>query len=228
MKPSGAREAPRTEAELLARARDLAGRTVGELATELGRALPPSTTAGKGFVGALAELALGAHAGSRAEPDFPELGIELKTIPLDSRGRPLESTFVASIPLTDLAQLDFAETAIGRKLARVLFVPVEGRPLPLHARRFGAPLDWRPTQAELRQLEQDYEHLALRIARGELDRLSAHEGEAMQVRPKARRGGDRRLAFDAEGGAGSEQPRGIYLRSRFTAAIVRRLTSPNG
>lgn len=219
---------PASEAELFARARALSGRTVGELAAELGRRLPPSTTLGKGFVGNLVELALGAESGSRAEPDFPRFGIELKTLPLDARGRPLESTFVASIPLTDLATLDFEASPIGHKLARILFVPVEGRPIALVDRRFGAPLDWTPNRDEREALERDYELLALRIARGELDLLTAREGEVMQVRPKARLGGDRTLTFDAEGSASSQQPRGIYLRIRFTEAIVARLLRPGG
>lgn len=214
---------PADEAELFARARALAGRTVGELAAELGRTLPATTTVGKGFVGNLVEQALGAESSSRAEPDFPRFGIELKTLPLDARGRPLESTFVATIPLTDLARLDFDASPIGRKLARVLFLPVEGRPVPLPVRRFGAALDWTPDAEERAALERDYEHLALRIGRGELDRLTAHEGEVMQVRPKARFGRARRLSFDAEGAVSTEQPRGIYLRARFTEAIVRRL-----
>lgn len=48
----------------------------------------------------LLELYLGAMAGSKPEQDFPELGIELKTIPVDAAGKPLETTFVCVAPLT--------------------------------------------------------------------------------------------------------------------------------
>ena len=43
---------------------------------------------------------LGASAGSKPEQDFAALGVELKTIPVDSLGRPLETTFVCVAPLT--------------------------------------------------------------------------------------------------------------------------------
>lgn len=219
------RAAPSSREELLDRAATLAGQTIGELAAELEAALPESTTRGKGFVGALVEAALGASAGSRAEPDFPALGVELKTLPMNAEGRVLESTFVASIPLTALATMDFDASPIGKKLRDVLFVPVEGKPVPFPLRRIGTPLVWQFDLTERQVLEQDYERLALRVSRGELAGLSAHEGEAMQVRPKARRGGDRRLFFDESGLGHVEQPRGIYLRARFTEAVVRRLRS---
>ena len=68
-----------------------------------------------------------------------------------------------------------------KQLREVLFVPVEGKPVPFGSRRFGTPLVWRADHTERVALERDYERLALRIARGELASLSAHEGEAMQV-----------------------------------------------
>jgi DNA mismatch repair protein MutH len=214
---------PASVDELLARAQALAGATIGELARARGRALPETMTRGKGFVGSLIELALGASAGSRAEPDFPALGVELKTLPMSVDGRVIESTFVATIPLTALSNLDYASSPIGAKLARVLFVPVEGRPVPLADRRIGAPLLWTPNDAERGVLERDFEAIAELIGRGELERVSAHAGEAMQVRPKGARGSDRVVCFDEDGTARREQPRGVYLRARFTAQIVARL-----
>ena len=106
---------PATLAALLDRARSIAGHTVGELAAQLRMTLPESTTRGKGFVGMLVEDALGASAGSRSEPDFPALGVELKTLPMDARGRVLESTFVATIPLTAISGQDWDRSTIGRR-----------------------------------------------------------------------------------------------------------------
>ena len=47
----------------------------------------------------LLETALGATAGSKAEQDFSHLGIELKTLPINAEGFPLETTFVSLAPL---------------------------------------------------------------------------------------------------------------------------------
>ena len=45
----------------------------------------------KGWVGQLIETMLGTDAANRSEPDFVKLGIELKTIPIDRKGRPKET-----------------------------------------------------------------------------------------------------------------------------------------
>ena len=89
----------RSESELVERASAIAGTTLGELAGRFGLVAPPDLRRAKGFVGQLIERALGAARSSRPGPDFDELGVELKTLPVDARGRPVESTFVCTIPL---------------------------------------------------------------------------------------------------------------------------------
>ena len=58
------------------------------------------------------------------------------------------------------------------------------------------------------------------IARGEVERITGHFGEALQVRPKAADSRARRLAPDHEGVPSWTLPRGFYLRTRFTESIV--------
>ena len=213
--------APRSEEELLARAEALAGLPVGRLATDLGIAVPDEMRRAKGLVGRLMEEALGATAGTASVPDFAELGIELKTIPLDAAGKPKESTFVCSIPLPEVADTDWEQSAVCRKLARVLWVPVEGeRERPLALRRVGAPFLWSPSDRQLAVLRGDWELFSMLIARGEVERITGHFGEALQVRPKAADSRARRLAPDHEGVPSWTLPRGFYLRTRFTESIV--------
>ena len=69
---------PQSEAELLLRAKAIAGLTFAELATELNLPIPRDLKRNKGWVGMLIETALGAQAGSKPEQDFAHLGIELK------------------------------------------------------------------------------------------------------------------------------------------------------
>ena len=63
----------------------VAGMTLAELATSIDVNVPDNLQREKGWVGQLIEKVLGASAGNKPEPDFIELGIELKTIPLDQR-----------------------------------------------------------------------------------------------------------------------------------------------
>lgn len=214
---------PRTEAELLARAERLAGETLGGIASALGVEVPASLHRHKGWVGNLLERALGASAGSRAQPDFEALGVELKTLPVDTRGRPLESTFVCTIPLSQIGEVEWEASRVRRKLSRVLWIPVEGmRSVPLAARRIGSPWLWSPTAEELEALRFDWEELAGLIGRGGAERITGHLGRFLQVRPKARDSRARRAGLDADGARTPMLPRGFYLRATFTEALVRR------
>jgi DNA mismatch repair protein MutH len=215
--------APKDESELLLRAERLAGLSLAQLAAELGSDVPLDLRRAKGFVGALMERALGASAGSRALPDFPELEIELKTLPVDRAGVPLESTFVCTIPLTEIGDVEWADSRVRRKLLRVLWVPVEGeRSIPVAERRIGQALLYRLTEQDEAQLRQDWEELAGLIGRGHVEALTGHLGRSLQIRPKAAHSRARRVGFDAEGVPFAALPRGFYLRASFTRALLER------
>jgi DNA mismatch repair protein MutH len=62
----------------------------------------------------------------------------------------------------------------------------------------------------------------LLIARGRTEEITGHLGKVLQVRPKAARGSSRRRTHDEEGALYDEQPKGFYLRTLFTGAILRR------
>lgn len=221
-RPPAAAPPPRDEAELLRRVGDLAGRSLGEIAGVLGSAVPGGGAHTKGHAGALLEKALGATAGSAGIPDFPHLGIELKTIPVDASGGPQESTFVCTISLVD-ADRDEWETSRARaKLARVLWVPIVAAPgRPGGERRVGSPLLWRPTAAQDRVLRADFEELMGIIGIGAVEALTARSGRWLQVRPKAASSRVRTVAFGRDGELITALPRGFYLRPGFTGAILR-------
>ncbi|UCF47218.1 MAG: DNA mismatch repair endonuclease MutH [Myxococcales bacterium] len=215
---------PQSEQELLTRARDVAGLTLGELGARVEIEVPDEAVRAKGVAGQILEKALGATAASRAEPDFLKLGIELKTIPLDSAGKPKESTFVCSISLSTMADTDWERSTVFKKLSKVLFVPVEAASkTPLRDRRVGRAYLWAPNAEEQRRLRTDWERLAEMIAVGDVERITGHLGEVLQVRPKAPHGRSRRRAPDEEGAVQWTMPRGFYLRPSFTAAVLARL-----
>jgi len=213
---------PETDAELMRRARALAGLNLAEIAARFALEAPPDLRRHKGFVGALIERALGATAGSRAAPDFEALGIELKTLPVDDRGRALESTFVCTIPLTEIGEVEWAASRVRRKLARVLWVPVQGeRRIPVPERRIGEPLLWQLTEQAEAALRFDWEELAGIIGRGDVETITGHIGRSLQIRPKAADSHARRRGFDVDGAPFAALPRGFYLRATFTSQILR-------
>ncbi len=214
---------PANEEELLARAAVLAGESIAEVAQGLGLPVPADLSKHKGWVGMLIERALGASAGSRPEPDFEHLGVELKTLPVDRAGKPCESTFVCTISLGELCEMEWEDSRVRRKLSRVLWVPVQGeRERELRLRRFGTPLIWSPDADELSALRFDWEELAGLVTRFGVDAITGHAGRFLQIRPKARDASVRRHGFAADGASIDALPRGFYLRPSFTFEILRR------
>jgi len=212
---------PTSEAELLARATALVGRSLGELAQAVGIAPPGASRHAKGYAGALLECLLGADAGSRPEPDFSALGVELKSIPVDAAGLPVESTFLCVAPVRGATGLRFEESPVWKKLARVLWIPVEAESsLPLSARRLGWPLLWSPDAADTRVLREDWEELMELLTAGGLDALDARVGRYLQVRPKAANARALTASHDEAGAPTATLPRGFYLRRRYTRRVL--------
>jgi DNA mismatch repair protein MutH len=211
---------PASEVELLARARGLSGHTLGELAARAGVRAPLDARRAKGATGALVERLLGASAGNASVPDFPALGIELKTIPLTPTGKPRESTFVCTVALREIGQSEWEQSGVQRKLARVLWVPVQADPaIAWSERRVGSARLWSPNADEEAALRADWEELASVIGGGDVERLTARVGRCLQVRPKAANSRVLGRAVDEDGVPMRTLPRGFYLRASFTARI---------
>lgn len=203
------------------RCRALAGKSLGQVADELNIAVPASRSRAKGWAGQLIECYLGATAASQPEPDFRTLGIELKTIPVNRRGRAKESTFVCMAPLKVLSGTRWPDSTVRHKLARVLWIPIEADPgiLPANS-RVGNGFLWSPSQHQLQVLEQDWQELVEMICFGEFDRISAKHGEYLQIRPKAASSASLARATLVNGETGLTLPRGFYLRTRFTNMLL--------
>lgn len=214
---------PEDEASLLARAQDLAGLPMETLAARAGLPMPADLKRDKGWVGMLLEWHLGASAGSKAEQDFAHLGIELKTIPIDAQGKPLETTFVCVAPLTGNSGVTWLTSHVRHKLARVLWIPVEGgREIPLRERRVGAPLLWSPNAEEDEMLRQDWEELMDMIVLGRVEQITARHGAWLQIRPKAANNKALTEGIGDQGQPIMTLPRGFYLKKSFTGPLLAR------
>jgi DNA mismatch repair protein MutH len=214
---------PRSEHELLARATEMAGQRLAALAEGQGVAVPGVSRRAKGWAGQLIEAYLGATAGSRPEPDFQLIGVELKTIPVSREGEPRESTYVCSVPLMGESSSAWRASNVQRKLARVLWVPVvtDADTAP-GDRVLGWPLLWSPSPEEASALEADWRELMDMVCLGELERISAHHGTCLQIRPKAADSRARRWGIGESGERVRTLPRGFYLRPSFTRGILKK------
>lgn len=212
---------PTNEQQLLNRAKLAAGYTFAEIADYLKMPIPENLNKQKGWVGNLIETFLGANAGSKAERDFANLGIELKTIPVDKQGRPLETTFVSVTPLMANYGVIWETSHVKYKLTKVLWVPIEGeRTIPLAKRKVGQPILWTPTAEQEQQLKQDWQELMDMIALGQVEKITARYGTYLQIRPKAANGKALTEAIGENGHIIMTRPRGFYLKKSFTMQIL--------
>ncbi|WP_365869036.1 DNA mismatch repair endonuclease MutH [Arsukibacterium sp.] len=213
----------KTTEQLLQHCHNIAGLTLGQLASQLKVTIPADLKRDKGWVGQLLELALGAEAGSQALPDFPALGIELKTLPIDQQGKPLESTYVCVAPLTGVTSQSWQQSWICQKLQQVLWVPILAeRQIPLAERIIGTAFLWQPSASEQLALQQDWEELMELITLGGIDQIRGAHGKVLQLRPKAADSKALTSAVGANGEPIKTLPRGFYLKASFTAAILQR------
>lgn len=212
---------PQSSAELYQRAAALSGVSLGEVAKEYNLPLPKTALHGKGWIGKLLELALGANAGCLPEPDFLNLGIELKTLPVTVTGRPRETTYVCHIPLMEIHKQQWETSTVYKKLRHVLWVPIESDPgLNFTDRRIGSPLLWQPNAEEENLLRHDWEELTERIIQGRIETITARIGKVLQIRPKGANASALCNAINENGEIIKTLPRGFYLRTEFTANII--------
>lgn len=212
---------PKSETELLARAQDLAGMTLGDIAKSINVTVPKDLKREKGWIGLLLEQILGACAGSRPEPDFPHLGIELKSLPINYQGKPLETTFVCVAPLTGLVGACWQTSHIRNKLARVLWIPViSERTIPVAERIVGSAFIWSPSQEEEHLLALDWQELTDMIVLGNVEKIHGKHGQVLQLRPKAANSQAKTQAFNRHGQPFMTLPRGFYLKTSFTQALL--------
>lgn len=212
---------PTSEAELIARVQALAGQKLGEIATNAGLKIPNDLKRNKGWIGLLLEHVLGASAGSKPEPDFPELAIELKTLPINRQGKVLETTFVSVAPLMGLTGINWQNCWVNQKLKRVLWVPIiSDKDIPLAQRQVASAFIWSPTPEEETLLALDWQELTDMIALGEVENIHGRHGQVLQLRPKAANSKAKTQAINRDGKPFMTLPRGFYLKTPFTQMLL--------
>lgn len=218
---------------ILSKAQSLRGYTLEQLSQYLHIKSPKSLIHAKGLTGQILEVLLGAHAGSKPIPDFPDLNLEVKTIPMDLMGNPLETTYVCTVPLLPKIQLNhktdyfnFYNSVVYKKLSHVLWVPIlcpnkteKNQTINQVHRIIGSAYLWQPSQRELGQLESDWLELTDMVYMGKVDQISSHYGQVLQIRPKAADSSKTTLGIGPTGQKINTLPRGFYLRTEFTRQI---------
>lgn len=211
---------PKTIGELKKRCKEIAGKSIADIAGEIKVTLPKNLAKHKGWLGDLLEIYLGATAGNKSMPDFTHLGIELKTLPVNEKNLPLESTYVCTAPFNN-QEIAWESSRVKNKLNNVLWVPIlANKYIPLENRTVGRPFFWSPTKNDENILKEDWEDLTAMLYMGKAEALSAKWGRYLQIRPKA---ANSRILVDYVNESGKLikiVPKGFYLRANFTKKIL--------
>lgn len=217
---------PDTERQLLQAARQLEGLSLQALADANALMIPEQSQRAKGWIGTLLERHLGASAGNLSLPDFPRLGIELKTIPINSQKKPLESTYITVLNLLSENTHFFENTSLYQKLSKILWVPIltydlnKREKIALSARRIVSPFLWSPSSSTWAVLKQDWEEIMAFVIQGNISALSGRVGTYLQIRPKAASSYSVTSSYDQTGKLKKTLPRGFYLRTALTREIL--------
>lgn len=176
-------------------------------------------TGHKGWAGDLLEDILGVTDKSSSGPDFPEMGIELKTLPVSENFHVLENTFLGKIPLP-FQEGSLKNSRLYQKIRQIFWVPLIGnKGEPLEQRRIGQGFLWQLHGEELSVFEQDWDELSSLLRSAEFGDISAHLGTALHIRPKAAHSRDKVL-LNIDGQTHTIVPLGFYLRRSFTQKLL--------
>jgi len=207
--------------QILDKSLELEGLTFLQLARSLALDIPQDLRAAKGWIGQAVEIFLGAKAGCLPVPDFPELQLELKTIPINKFGQATESTYVTTLQLIGELNMQWKQSACFHKLQKILWIPIEGdKSIPYHQRRFGRAILWQPNQEQQAVLKNDWEIITEMVIQGAVEKIHGGIGKYLHIRPKAANSQAITTTLNEHGEVIYTLPRGYYLRSQLTNQIL--------
>ena len=149
------------EQSLIAHARALKGVRLGDIDPSLNDVRPSAST--KGTIGHAIEAYFNIATNSAQEPDFPELGIELKVTPV-VRGahglRSKERVSITQINYTDMLTTPYETSHLWGKTRKILFVFYQYLPeQPIGGFPITAVYLWEPSEFEEDALRTAYAHV---------------------------------------------------------------------
>ena len=211
-----------TPEEILAQAKRYQGKTINEVSGELGTSIPEDHVHTKGKVGNLFEVLPGSDAKSHSSPDFEKIGLELKVVPINEKGKPWETTAITSIDYMEIPSQKWEDSRAYRKTRHILFVPIiqMSKKASIGERRVGKPFLWRPSPQVDSQLKKDWESAAYLIREGRAHELTGRMGLYMQPRTKGRNSTDLVEAPGIDNQIVRVKRRAFYFRVSFTRRII--------
>lgn len=213
-----------SERTLLMFAQGLCGYSVKEVSEALSEPIPKYLKKNKGFIGILLEKILGSNTtNNKSCVDFPSLGIELKSIPINELGYPLEDTCICTVPLTQNTGLMWENSYLYQKIKKILWIAVQGsKKILLQDRLFKKAFIWSPSKYETKIVKSDWEILMDKIVLGEFKKISSTDSNVLYIKNKHRNKFSRIKFTDELGNLQLIKPKAFYFKKRFTKILLKK------
>lgn len=206
---------------LIKKAKSIIGYSINDIAKKIKFQITDKVKKNKGCIGYIIEKFLGAYHSNKATIDFPNIGIELKTIPINKYGYPKENTFVCMAPLVRNTGVLWETSYVCKKLSSVLWIPIESNfDIPLKNRRIGYPKLWIPNKIEKEKLKNDWNELMKIIIFGNICNITSDYGVILMLKKKYSNNNIYTQAVGFNGKKIMINPLAFYLRKKFTNFIL--------
>ncbi|QJC29259.1 MutH/Sau3AI family endonuclease [Enterobacteriaceae endosymbiont of Plateumaris rustica] len=213
-----------SEKILFLRASLIIGHSLNDIAKWLNyNNIPLNLNKDKGWIGKLIELCLlGIQQKNIFNQDIPQIGIEIKTIPIDEKGNTINNTFICSFPLINKNILIWKKSKLYNKLSKILWIPIitKSKNTPIGMRIIGNPIIWTPSKRDYKKIYNDWIELMKLLISGNIDYINHYNGTILLVKTKSNKNKlieiinqDNKIILTT--------PRAFYLKKKFTKTLLK-------
>lgn len=210
---------PNFEEEVATRYERYVGRTVGEVARELGVPLSSS----KSFAAGVIRRALGASTTKAKILEFERTGLTVRTPRVASSGMPYEAVSFPAFRYMELIEETWEDSTLMSQIEYMLFTPIEGarKSTPQSDCVIRPLVFWKPDAMELDIISKEWEMFVDLIRREKaLDLPPASDTDMIHVRPHGRDSSD----LDIAPGVGEIRKQSFWLNRAVVRQFLRSTT----
>ena len=201
------------------------GKTIGEIKFELSH---ERENMKKGASGLIVENLLGIKNNNFADADIPEIGCEIKVLPIqknrDGQIKVKEPTQIQMINYFEVANEKWATAKIRKKINLTFWIVylAKENSKPLHQNDYKI-IDYfvdHPNEDKLIIFKKDWEAIQEYIIKGWADKLSCSMGTYLEPKTKGANNRDKTDAPDGKGGKLKARRRAFYYKKHYTNSQI--------
>lgn len=201
------------------------GKTIGQIKDELKIERDRMV---KGASGLIVENLLGIKNNNIDEPDIPEIGCEVKVLPLqrnrDGEIKAKEPTAIQMINYFEVAKEKWETAKIRRKIRLTFWIvylaKVDGTSLNQNDYVIVNYFLDAPTDITNGVFQKDWEEIQDFIIKGLADKLSCSMGTYLEPKTKGANNQDKTPAPDGHGGSAMVRRRAFYYKKNYTNSMI--------